>query len=178
MLSFKPSQHSPISLESWQISIWTGSLTFPHCHPKEIHWQVAWACGSMPIFTGPEAPLRSHGAMGLCIERLLKVCMMWNRFVRWHFNDIFFRSESESFLNPFGMMHSSSEFEQRIDFYADPFSIGNLLTGFHAIVWFLFHSHSDTLCWGCWQWSVEAAKQPPLASPMTLHCWRFEPNVE
>ena len=60
--------------------------------------------------------------------------MMWNRFVRGHFNDIFFRSESESFLNPFGMMHSSSEFEQRIDFYADPFRIGNLLTGFHAIV--------------------------------------------
>ena len=47
--------------------------TFPHCHPKEIHWQVAWACGSMPIFAGPEAPVRSHGAMGLCIERLLKV---------------------------------------------------------------------------------------------------------
>lgn len=75
MLSFKPRprHHSPISLETWQISIWTGSLTFPHCHPKEIHWQVAWACGSMPIFAGPEAPVRSHGAMGLCIERLLKV---------------------------------------------------------------------------------------------------------
>ena len=45
------------------------------------------------------------------------------------------------------MMHPSSEFEQRIDFYADPFSIGNLLTGFHAIVDFCF-TVTVTLCAG------------------------------